>query len=362
MRDIAKRKVVLASGASAVSHYPTGTVFIIIGDTRGNLTRSCYSGFLLVSRPEGLIHISFSVYFVPLDPLKKLATGDVGIDDILSEERIWHVELPEEFAFFTVIREPDACAHLSPYYGADVAQNLLLVANDIASLDGLAMKPQWYRHEMHDYVYGDDFGAALKKWTGYEDKSTSAMKAERLAVQLDSIPIGKDGAAAFEDWCYQVIGLLFKERCDPVYLRPNGLAADRRDIVATNIGKSVFCERILRDYGARHVLFEVKNSAEVDVDAMRQVLAYTGSSYGTIAFLISRNVGEGLDQRDKWHFRNMRNKGILVVQLSTAFLLKVLGSVARCEGPCAIDRQFGMLLDRYLLEYVNEPPPRKTTS
>jgi hypothetical protein len=316
---------------------------------------------LLVSRPEGLTHITFSLNFVPLQSLKQLEAWDLRIRDMISRERDWHVELPAEFPFFTVVRESDACSHLIPDLGQNDALEVLLEVNDRASLDALAMKPKWYRHEVHDYVYGDEFEASLTKWTGYEDESSSAVKAERLAVELDSIPVGKEGAPAFEEWSHQVIRLLFKGNCDPVYLRPNGSAADRRDIVATNLGKSIFCERILHDYNARHVLFEVKNSLEIDVDALRQVFAYGGSSYGSIAFLISRGASDGLDKRGRWHFRNMHQKGTVVLQLSTAFLLKGLAFVSRFEGRCAVDRHFAMLLDRYLLEYVNEPPPGAST-
>lgn len=347
---MAKRKVILASGTDAVGRFPIGTVFIIIGDIGAKLSRSRFGGALVVARAPGLTNIVLPLDFAPLEPLKTLVTED----DFFSRKDAWHVELREGFQFFTEIREANPCAHLSDLLGVSDALDILLAVNEM-SLDDLTMTPQGDKHRVHD-----DIEASLAKWMGYEDEALSAVMANRLALQLTDIPIGKEGAAAFENWCHQVITLLFKGRCDPVYIRPNGSAADRRDIVATNIGESVFCKRILRDYGARHVHFEVKNSSDIDVDALRQVSAYTGSSYGRIGFLISRADSEGLDRRLRWQFRNMHHKGTLIVQLSTAFLLNVLGIVSRCEGRCAVEREFVMLLDKYLLEYANEPPPGAT--
>jgi hypothetical protein len=344
--------VVLASGADAVNRYPHGTIFIIIGDLRGNLAGPCYSGVLLLPRSAGLTNIVFPLYFLPLDALKTLAVGD----QILAGKGHWHIELPEKFAFFTVMREAvTTYERLLEFYSSNEAQDLLVAANDRRTMDGLGMTPRWYSHEMYAHVYEDDFDVLLTKWTGYEDRYTAAMKAERLAVQLDTIPIGKAGAKAFEKWCHQLVRLLFKGRCDPIYPVPNGSAADRRDIVATNLGKSVFCDRILHDYDARHVVFEVKNTVEINVDALRQVLAYTGESYGRIAFVISRSMSEELDKKEKWRFRNMQNKGVVIVRLSPKFLLRVLRLDSQRE--CTVDRQFALLLDKYLLEFANEPPP-----
>jgi hypothetical protein len=353
MAEIAKRTVFLASGKEVVQDYPIGTVFIIIGDTRAGLTASRFPGYLLVSSPPDRTHLVFSLDFVPLDPLDTLAPDN---------ECGWHIEIPKEFRFFTVMREPDAREHLKSFYSEWDALGLLLAVNDMESLDALAVNPDWSRYEGERNVFGEDFDASLAKRTGYVDKYKSAGQAVRTMVQFDGIPIGRDGAAAFEDWCHQVVKLLFRGRFDPIYLKPNGSAASRRDIVATNLGERVFCERILHDYDARHVVFEVKNSSEIDVDALRQIGAYTGKNYGRIGFLIYRSVGEGLDARGRWHFRNMYNQGTVVVCLSTAFLLKALGMVARCDERCAIEREFVMLLDRYLLEYANEPQSGAATT
>lgn len=357
MRDLMNPIVVLTSGVEHVQDYPPGTIFINVGYIRSKLARKCFAGTLLVSCTGRLPHIISALYFVPLAPLEELTSADMGSFSPQAESGAWSLVLPEQFPFFTVVREDEASARLMTHFGEN-ALDVLIAVNDRASLDALTMKPEWYRPGAHDYVYQDDFEASLAKWTGYDDESRLAEKAEMLALQLDRIPIGKAGAQDFEIWCHRVLQVLFKGRFGPVDHHPNGLAVDRRDIVATNNGNSAFCDRILRDYEARLVVFEVKNTEEVEVDVLRQAFAYTGDSYGSIAFVVSRSTAEDIDECGAWNFRNMHNKGKLIIHLPVAFLLKVLAVVARGEGWCAVDLEFTLLLNKYLTEYGNEPQPR----
>lgn len=73
----------------------------------------------------------------------------------------------------------------------------------------------------------------------------------RLIQDLTNIELGTEGAMRFEDWCKKAIEIAFAKALTNIQHHPNGNAAQRRDIVATNLGDNGFWKRIREDYNTR---------------------------------------------------------------------------------------------------------------
>ena len=70
-------------------------------------------------------------------------------------------------------------------------------------------------------------------------------------------------------------------------MKPNEGGILRRDIVATNLAKTFFWERILNDFQSRQIIFEVKNYEGLKPEDFQQVLSYATGEYGKFIIVVT---------------------------------------------------------------------------
>lgn len=177
----------------------------------------------------------------------------------------------------------------------------------------------------------------------------------QIVAALANIPQGSDGAAQFEDWCQQAVSILFAAGLRNIELKPNKDAIQRRDIVARNEGTTGAWKRILEDYAARQVVFEVKNYVELGPTEYRQLNSYLVREYGRIGFIITREEDESL-KRDKdlgWIRELYHEHGNLLVKLTAHWLNKYLSKARSPQKHDAADIALSGLIDRYVRNYLS---------
>jgi hypothetical protein len=177
----------------------------------------------------------------------------------------------------------------------------------------------------------------------------------QIVAALANIPQGESGASRFEDWCQQAISILFAAGLRNVELRPNRDAIQRRDIVARNQGTAEAWKRILQDYTARQVIFEVKNYTDLGPTEYRQLNSYLVREYGRIGFIITREDDESI-KKDKdlgWVREIYHEHGNLLVKLTGKWLNKYLGKARSPQKHDAADTALSGLLDRYVRNYLS---------
>lgn len=177
----------------------------------------------------------------------------------------------------------------------------------------------------------------------------------QIIAALASIPDGPDGAAQFEEWCHQAIAILFAAGLSNVELKPNKDATQRRDIVARNQAKTDAWKRILNDYAARQVIFELKNYKELGPADYRQMNSYLVRDYGSIGFIITRETDESL-RKDKdlaWVREIFHENEKLIVKLTGAWLSKYLSKARNPQKHDAADVALEGLLDCYVRNYLS---------
>ncbi|MDN4052263.1 hypothetical protein QPK32_04180 [Massilia sp. YIM B02763] len=248
--------------------------------------------------------------------------------------------------------------------GFGIAEYILAACNEIEFLKWRKGSPAWYLEEENIFIFDEDFLNELNPWRDLNTANFFASKlysnmreGHYLAASLDFIYDGEDGAGLFEVWCKSCISLLFGKSFISVELHPNGNAPERRDIVAENCGDTYFWKRILEDYRARLVVFEVKNYSDIGVNELRQTASYLNQPhYGNIAFLIYRTELEKPTDNMLKHFRLQYNSGYdkkVNVLISTRFMLEMLNSLihGNTHNP---ERMMRHMLNLHLQKYLYE--------
>lgn len=177
----------------------------------------------------------------------------------------------------------------------------------------------------------------------------------QIISALNQIPTGEKGAAQFEQWCHQTIGILFAAGLRNIELKPNKDATQRRDIVARNQEGTPTWKRILTDYDCRQTIFEVKNYAEVGPTEFRQMSSYLCRDYGKLGFIITRDEDEALRKNKElpWVKEIYHEHERIVVKLTANWLAKYLSKARNPQKHDAADIALGGLLDRYARNYLS---------
>ena len=214
------------------------------------------------------------------------------------------------------------------------ALNLKKESLDQADAEGI--------HDEYDITISSQSSEQRKKLLG------------QLMAELTKIPLGRDGAHDFEDWCKRSVEIAFAQHLDNVELKANGSAVQRRDIVATNQATKGVWRRILSDYGSRQVVFEIKNFEQIGIDEFRQVHSYLGNEYGKFGVIICRDLEFGLRRGPELEaFKEFYHKGFVIIKLNADQLVTILSKLRNPEKVDAGELSLDKLLDTYIRLYAN---------
>jgi hypothetical protein len=180
----------------------------------------------------------------------------------------------------------------------------------------------------------------------------------QIISELGQVPVGKEGASAFENWCLRAIRIAFAGNLRNIELHPNKSAVQRRDIVAMNLAESGVWKRVHQDYGCRQVIFEVKNYDDLGPAEFRQQLSYLTGDYGRLSFVVSRDASVDLVKGPEleWVREMYQKHHILVVKLTGPFLCSILSKLRSPQKHDAGDHLLNKLLDTYSRRYVEGQP------
>jgi Cdc6-like AAA superfamily ATPase len=187
----------------------------------------------------------------------------------------------------------------------------------------------------------------------YDIEVTSISEEQRkqkigsLLGELNSIPEGHAGAVDFEAWSLKAIKILFATNLVNIELHPNKNGLQQRDIVATNLADTPVWARILKDYDARQVIFEIKNYKDLGANEYRQVNSYLVKEYGRMAFIINRDHTETLEKHKEltWAKELYDNHGKIVIKIPAKFLERHLSKMRSPQKHDEVNKQLNKLID-----------------
>jgi len=177
---------------------------------------------------------------------------------------------------------------------------------------------------------------------------------------LPRLAVGSDGSRQFEEWVFRTVKVLFAGKLTNPQLKPNTGAVQQRDVVATNMAKDGFWNRILADYRSRQVVFEVKNYEEIGPDDFRQLTSYLTGEYGEFGVIVSRSRSESPTETEKTWIRTMWTDQRRIVMILPAVVL------ARCVSKLRDARRFDYTedtlnkrMDLLVRSYLSIPQARR---
>lgn len=285
---------------------------------------------------EPAVQQQFAIYASPVDAIRSLySVGFVGVRDAGSQN----------YVFCHDGRKPD---------------------KDFTATENLMIHPcYWMALNLHRTDVEE--AEATQIYDEYDVTVTSetpeqrARTLGRLEAELRDIEPGQSSASEFEQWCVRVIRVLFSGGLRNIELNPNSDNLQRRDIVGTNHGTTLFWKRVLDSYGSRQVLFEVKNFSGMTREEFRQINSYLAQDYGRLGFIISRDDSINLQkERELAWVRELRNQhGKVVILLTAKFLVQLLNKLRSPVKHDAAEEALDKLLDQYIRTYFGEPTPRR---
>jgi hypothetical protein len=231
---------------------------------------------------------------------------------------------------------------------------------DLGGTDALLVHPcYWLALDVASTEIADDSADPVEVSDEYEITVLSPSKEHRthkigqIVARLRDLPEGEEGATAFEDWCLEVIRVIFAGSLRNIEPRPNGSAPNRRDIVARNPCETGFWKRVREDYEVRQVVFEVKNYDSVSPDDVRQVIDYLSGTYGRLAVLVCRGADEAIGKgpfleriRRVW----AEHKKVIVL-IGDRWLRRIMEKLRNPVRHSYPDEACNKLLDMYERQY-----------
>jgi hypothetical protein len=113
-------------------------------------------------------------------------------------------------------------------------------------------------------------------------------ESERLKEQLAAIAIGRSEAERYQHLVLEIMNFLFSPELidgQPEIRTIDG--TERRDIIFTNDSDESFWEYVRNEYGII-LMFETKNTEELDTDAINQTATYLGVRIGGLGVIVTR--------------------------------------------------------------------------
>lgn len=271
--------------------------------------------------------------------------------------------LAADLPFVTQLAYEDGLSHLMSI-GTVNAVHVLETVNEFAWMQASNVRPSWYVNEQHGEIFDPNNRFSV---VDYDHADISrifdtpgfqrALEADRLLQKLENISPSDVGAGDFHDWVVLALRMIFFSDPSLVDKNPNGNAAERRDIVATNMSEGHFWRRLREDYKVRMPVFEVKNYPEPTVGDFRQVHSYLAlPHHGALGFLVTRAEDRALSPAALRQFREMyRKDGLhkLIIILPSDLLAELLNDIQWGRAHQA-DRKMSDWLGQFLLRHIYE--------
>jgi hypothetical protein len=142
-------------------------------------------------------------------------------------------------------------------------------------------------------------------------------RAAALADRLKTTPPGREDAKAYQYLVLEILNFLFApELIDgtPEVRTIDG--TERRDIIFTNDSDETFWDYARTSHDSLLVMFEIKNTEDVDMAAVAQTATYLGSRLGRLGFIVTRKEPSLAVMKKTisvWNDSGVEKKVILIV-------------------------------------------------
>jgi hypothetical protein len=151
---------------------------------------------------------------------------------------------------------------------------------------------------------------------------------KKRVSEIKALPTGRDDGAdkKFEDLAFDVLSSALYPELDLAGRQERTISgAHIRDIIFHNDGKTAFLTDLRHQYGARQLVFELKNVAELDTEHVNQLHRYLDDEdMGRLGVLVARNPPKANVQRNIVDLHSSKRHAVLCLDDSDLDLMVAL--------------------------------------
>ncbi|WP_110513751.1 hypothetical protein [Herpetosiphon llansteffanensis] len=187
-------------------------------------------------------------------------------------------------------------------------------------------------NRLDNYVYVKESTANdAQPSVNYIDGNGICPETELLKVKFDNILPGNKDAAYYQKTILEILNFLFVPELIDGEMEVKTIdGTERRDIVFTNDSDQSFWSYIRSEHSSVFLMFEVKNTIDIDNIYINQVNTYLGDRLGRLGFIVTRNQVKEAQQRKIFSVYNDSYPKKIILVLSDTDLKNMLDM--KCRG------------------------------
>lgn len=165
----------------------------------------------------------------------------------------------------------------------------------------------------------------------YIDDETTRPEAETLIHKLSEIRPGTEQASVFQRTVLEILNFLFNPQLINGELEVRTLdGTERRDIIFTNDSDQSFWEYLRIEHSAILLMFETKNTSQLENAHVNQTATYLGDRLGRLGFIVTRYKIEASQLKKIYSVYNDSQPRKIILVLSDSDLQTMI--TMKCEG------------------------------
>lgn len=139
----------------------------------------------------------------------------------------------------------------------------------------------------------EETAAAAQPSLTYLDENAVYDEAEILKSRISSVAPGRAGANDYQRVAFDSLNFLFNPQLADGEMEVKTIdGTERRDIIFLNESDETFWSYARSEHSSLYLMFEIKNTKEVEMSHLNQTAAYLGDRLGRLGFIVTRNPPE----------------------------------------------------------------------
>jgi hypothetical protein len=171
----------------------------------------------------------------------------------------------------------------------------------------------------------EDTRETAQPTSDYIDTSTIAVEADILKAKLNQLKPGTKNSGKYQRVVLEIINFLFNPELIDGELEVETVeGTERRDIIFTNDSDQSFWSYLRTEHSSIFIMFEIKNTENIDNFYLNQVSTYLGDRLGRLGFMVTRNVLKEAQEKKIFSIYNDSNPRKIILTLSDADLCHMI--------------------------------------
>lgn len=168
----------------------------------------------------------------------------------------------------------------------------------------------------------------------YLEASDACAETEALKKRLASTPPGAGAAAAYQHLVLEILNVLFNPDLIDGELEVRTIhGTERRDILFTNDSDESFWTYVRTEHSGIFLMFEIKNTDNLDNEHINQTATYLGDRLGRLGFIVTRRAAGKAQQLKLFSVYNDSQPRKIILVLSDEDLVAMLDMKCRGQSP-----------------------------